>query len=200
MDNIGELPPGGSTGVKAAGDWELDVLGCPYGGPNGGRDLDGEFFSPATEFHADKFGLPPVVYYHGFDGVTGKPAGTPEYIGRTTAREVKSDGVWYRVVLDRTSALAKQVWEAAQKGLARASSGAVTHLMRVGRDGHITQWPVAELSVFDAVGRRQPINAYAVALPAVKALYRQVWCCQRRRTWAKKRWFLRPQKVSRWMM
>ncbi|MBA3945919.1 MAG: hypothetical protein H0X37_15305 [Herpetosiphonaceae bacterium] len=164
-----------SDGVKAVGEsdthWELDVLGCPYGGPNGGRDVDGEFFSPATEFHADKFGLPPVVYYHGYDGATGKPAGSPEYIGRTTAREVKSDGVWYRVVLDRTNALAQQVWEAAQKGVARASSGAVTHLMRVGRDGHILQWPVVELSVFDAVGRRQPANAYAVALPAVKAVY-----------------------------
>ena len=41
------------------------------------------------------------------------------------------------------------------------------------RDGHIREWPVTELSIFDAVGNRQPANNYAVALPAMKAVYAQ---------------------------
>lgn len=152
------------------GEWVLDVLGNPWGGPNGGRDSDGEFFSPQTKFHEDKFGLPPAVYYHGYDPDNGRPSGEPQYIGKTVSREVRSDGVWYRVVLDKASRFAQRVWEAAKQGIARASSGS-NHLHRVDKDGHIREWPVTELSIFDAVGKRQPANSYAVALPAMKAVY-----------------------------
>ena len=40
-------------------------------------------------------------------------------------------------------------------------------------DGHIAEWPVGELSVFDADGPRQPANRYAVAVPVLKAVYDQ---------------------------
>jgi hypothetical protein len=152
-----------------AGEWVLEVLGNPWG-----RDTHGERFSERTNFHADKFGLPVVVYYHGF-GTDNKPMGEPEYIGVTVGREVKSDGVWYRVILDKAKEFAKRVWEAAQKGMARASSGSANHLVRKSFDGEILHWPVVELSVFDidpAAGR-VPAHSYAVALPAVKALYQQ---------------------------
>lgn len=152
------------------GEWVLEVLGNPWGGPNGGRDSDGEYFDQTTKFHEDKFGLPPAVYYHGYDPDNGRPSGEPQYIGQTVAREVRQDGVWYRVVLDKASQFARRVWEAAQRGIARASSGS-NHLHRVDKDGHIREWPVTELSIFDAVGKRQPANAYAVALPAMKAVY-----------------------------
>jgi len=156
--------------VKAVGDWELDVLGCPYGGPEGGKDSQGEYFDAATKFHEDKFGLPPAVYYHGF-APDGKPSGDPVFIGKTTSREARTDGIWYRVILDKTNAFAKRVWEAAMNGVARASSGAVSHLVRTDSDGHIRHWPVAELSIFEATEGRRPANAYAVALPAMKAIY-----------------------------
>ena len=39
--------------------------------------------------------------------------------------------------------------------------------------GRITHWPFAELAVFDTGKDRKPANAYAVALPAIKALYAQ---------------------------
>lgn len=165
-----ETLPVKALGGGDEGAWELDVLGAPFGGPNNGRDLDGEFFTAETKFHEDHFALPPVVYYHGYDPDTGKPAGSPQYIGKTTARTVKEDGVWYRVALDKASALARRVWEAAKNGVARASSGS-NHLSRVAQDGRILEWPVFELSVFDAVGNRRPSNAYAVALPVTKALY-----------------------------
>lgn len=151
-------------------EWVLEVLGNPYGGPHDGRDVDGEYFSQRTKFHADRFALPPVVYYHGMDE-TGRPAGSPQYIGRTVSREERADGVWYRVLLDKASEFARRVWEAAKRGAARASSGSAAHLVRRNEDGEIIEWPVVELSVFDADGQRQPANAYAVALPAAKALY-----------------------------
>lgn len=149
----------------------LDVLGIPYGGPDR-RDSDGEYFSPATKLHEDKYPLPPVVYYHGLTP-DGRPAGEPQYIGRAVGYEDRPDGRWYRVVLDAASTLARRVWEAAKQGLARASSGSVAHLVRKAADGHIVEWPVAELSVFDIGPGRQPANSYAVAVPALKAVYEQ---------------------------
>jgi hypothetical protein len=161
--------------VKAVLDtdeWELDVLGCPYGGPNNGRDAQGEFFAQDTKFHEDKFGLPPVVYYHGY-GDDGKPASEPVFIGRTLKRWRDAAGEWFRVRLDKASREAQRVWEAAKQGSARASSGAVSHLVRTAPDGHILHWPVAELSIFDTANGKQPANAYAVALVAAKSLWEQ---------------------------
>jgi len=152
--------------------WELDVLGVPYGGPNGGRDSDGEYFSAQTKLYLDKYPTVPAVYYHGYDE-NGNPASEPQIIGKTTGYELKPDGVWFRVLLDQANDYARRVWDAAKNGIARASSGSLAHMRRVARDGHITHWPVAELSIFDAVGKRQPANQYAVALPVMKAVYAQ---------------------------
>ena len=158
--------------IKSGDTWELDVLGVPYGGPNNGRDSDGEYFSSQTKLYLDRYPTVPAVYYHGYDE-NGAPASEPQIIGKTTGYEVKQDGVWFRVVLDQANDYARRVWEAAKNGVARASSGSIAHLRRVARDGHITHWPVAELSIFDAVGKRQPANQYAVALPVMKAVYAQ---------------------------
>ena len=166
-----------------AGEWVLDVLGVPFGGPNGGRDSDGQFFSPSTNVYADQFPSPPVVYYHGYTP-EGKPAGDPQIIGKVTGIEKRQDGWWYRVVLDRANEFASRVWSAAQKGTARASSGTILHMARmlvagVKRvwdritKGEIISWPVAELSLIDAEGQRQPANQYAVAIPAMKMMYEQ---------------------------
>jgi hypothetical protein len=154
--------------VKARGDWELDVLGVPFGDPST-LDSDGQFFDSRTRLHGDKYPLPPVVYYHGMDA-NGRPSGEPQYIGKTVGFEDRPDGRWYHVVLDKTNEMARRVWEAAKQGIARASSGSIGHLARFAQDGHITEWPVAELSVFDAIGNRQPANQYAVALPRMKAI------------------------------
>jgi len=84
---------------------------------------------------------------------------------------VKPDGVWYRVVLDKAQKLAERVWEAAQKGMAAASSGTIEHLSRIAKDGEILEWPMGELSLFETDTGKQPSNTYAVALPAMKAVY-----------------------------
>uniref|UniRef100_A0A6M3JBI3 Putative capsid protein n=1 Tax=viral metagenome TaxID=1070528 RepID=A0A6M3JBI3_9ZZZZ len=166
------VPEASKATIKAAGDWTLDVLGLPYGGPQNGRDSQGEYFSADTKWLLDRGfpELPPAVYYHGFSP-EGKPMGAPEYIGRTVKRWADNAGIWYRVALDKASQWAKRVWDAAQQDKARASSGTAEHLRRVDHDGHIREWPVIELSLFDIEGDRQPANAYAVAIPAVKALY-----------------------------
>jgi len=158
--------------VKAVGDWELDVLAVPYGGPDRGRDRQGEFFNKDTNLYLDQFDKPLVTYYHGFDP-QGYPQGEPEVIGEVLSMEKKSDGLWVRVLLDKASQYAQRVWEAAKEGLARASSGTIEHIRRVARNGLITHWPFAELALLDKEGDRKPANAYAVALPVMKAAYKQ---------------------------
>ncbi len=155
--------------IKAGDDWVLDVLGVPFGGPNGGKDSDGEYFSAQTKLYLDRY-TPVPLYYHGYDE-NGRPHGEPQVLGKTVSHTVKNDGVWFRVILDKASVYAARVWEAAQKGIARASSGSIAHLVRKAADGHLLQWPAVELSIFDAVGKRQPANQYAVAMPAAKAVY-----------------------------
>lgn len=158
--------------VKAAGEWELDVLYMPYGGPKNGKDAQGEYFSARTEEHADKFPHPVILYYHGFDP-SGKPQGAPEVIGKALTRWADSAGRWVRIKLDSMSQYARRIWDSAQKGLARASSGSIAHLVRRDADGHLTNWPVVEISLIDTDGKRQPANSYAVALPATKSLYQR---------------------------
>ena len=69
-------------------------------------------------------------------------------------------GVWFDVMLS-DNPLADRVWEAANAGTAKASSGAVNYLVRKDASGEILTWPLAELSVFDTGQGRQPANQLA---------------------------------------
>jgi hypothetical protein len=158
--------------IKSGDEWRLEVLGVPFGSTSD-KDSDGQYFDADTAVHDDKYPTIPAVYYHGRDP-QGRPMAEPEYFG--TAKHTRTDerGHWYEVVLDKTKALARRVWEAAQKGIARASSGAAPHLVRIDHaTGRIKEWAVVELSVFDAEGGRQPANKHAVAIPMMKAMYEQ---------------------------
>jgi len=147
--------------------WELDILGIPFG-DYAHRDADGEYFDADTELHADKFGLPPLVHYHGY-GDDKKHLPEPEYVGRTIRRWVDKAGVWFRAVLNQDSIRAAALWVAARRGTVRASSGSVAHLVRTAPDGHIKEWPVAELSIFDMATGKNPANRLAVVRPGAKA-------------------------------
>ena len=162
--------------IKALGDWEIEVLGVPFGSPDN-RDAHGEFFDASTELHLDKFPAPPVVYYHGFSGNNRgvSEMKSPEYIGKTVGIDKRLDGVWYRVILDKSKAFARKVWEAAQRGIAFASSGTVPHLSRRGENGHIAEWVVAELSLVDGNKNenREMASRDAVAIPVLRSIYKQ---------------------------
>lgn len=152
--------------VKAGDEWMLNVLAVPYGGDRDGKDSDGQFFSPKTRLHLDKFDKPIILYYHGYNE-DGTPQGDPVIIGEAVSHETKQDGVWWRIALDKANELAKRVWDAAKQGIAKASSGSIAHLVRYDkRTGEIQNWPLVEISLFDAIGKRQPANQYAVAMPA----------------------------------
>ena len=81
----------GETLVKAAGEYELDVLLVPFGGPDKGRDTDGQFFSSDTQTQHDIYKTIPAYYYHGYDP-DGKPQGDPVVIGRMTYDHTDAKG------------------------------------------------------------------------------------------------------------
>ena len=156
--------------IKIAGEMELDVCYMPYSGQRGGKDADGQYFSPRTNEHAAKFPTPLVLYYHGYKA-QGQPSPMPIEIGASTNNRWQDKaGRWLRVKLDAAIEEANQVWQSAQKGNARASSDSVAHLVRIADDGEIINWPFVGISLFETETGKKPANSYAFALPAAKAL------------------------------
>jgi hypothetical protein len=158
-----------SLAIKVAGEWALDVL-VPFGSP-ARKDSHGEWFDMQTDFAADYYPLPPAVYHHGY-AENKRPDRKPEYLGKTVSRTVKaSEGIWHRVELEPSKPRAAKIMRAAREGKAAASPGSIEHLIRRAPNGHLEHWPIVELSIFDTYDGQRPANPYAVAIPAVKAIY-----------------------------
>lgn len=135
----------------------IDVLGLPYGGPNNGKDNDGNWFSPETNFMDGENDAPSVMYGHGgmlnFDRHTH---------GRSVARWYDQDGGWFKVLLDPESPRFEQLYEAHVLGLLRASTGVIPATADIEPNGHIKQWQVGELSLIDLRDGIKPSNGYAI--------------------------------------
>ena len=138
------------------------VLGVPYSGQLQGRDADGEAFHEQTEIWLKSGDYVNLTYYHGFDPEEpGKKQEKPALIGRAIYTGKDSRGHWFEPMLDESEPLAKRLLDAGVETL-RASSGAVSHLVRKSAGGLIDVWPVGELALFDTNEWRKPANEYAV--------------------------------------
>lgn len=138
------------------------VLGVPYGGPIQGRDLDGEAFTEATDIWLKIGDQVNLTYYHGFDAdKAGDKQDNPALIGRAVYVGKDARGHWFEPALDAEEPLAQRLMKAGIETL-RASSGAVSHLVRKSAGGLIDVWPVGELALFDTNEWRKPANEFAV--------------------------------------
>ena len=167
--------------VKAVGDWELDLNILPFS-----KDADGQWFDPATETMAEKFAQPLIMYQHGVAEGAKDIQGSPMILGDPVPGSFRkeADGWHINVILNKAVAKAKEIMDAAYKGLVAVSSGSISHLARLeiggkmhmynkNKPGRIAVWPVAEISLWEmANGNLRPANKYAYALPAMKAIYR----------------------------
>ena len=139
----------------------LRVLGVPFSGPYSGRDADGEAFHDKTDIWLKVGDVVPVTYYHGFgpdDPSEFQPI--PLVIGRAKYEGVDERGHWFEAKLDGNEPLALRIIEGTEKS--RASSGAISHLVRMGKAGMIDVWPIGELAIFDTNEWRLPANDFAV--------------------------------------
>ena len=151
--------------VRALDGRRLEVLAAPYGSPTD-RDHLNEWFSARTEFMIGVGDKRPALYFHGFTPdkkMSVKP--TANVLGTSHVSRVDDDGVWMEVAL-KDGRLADRVWEAAEKGTCRASTGSINYLTRSDdKTGEVLSWPIAELSLIDEGLGRHPVNDKAIALP-----------------------------------
>lgn len=159
--------------IKADGDYTdpgWRVLGVPYGGPIKGRDLEGEAFHEDTNIWLTPGQTVWLTYYHGL-GPDAPDAmqEIPAVIGKATYSGDDERGHWFDVLLDESEELARRVIAAGPERV-RASSGAVSHLVRMGKGGLIDIWPVGELALFDVNEWRIPANDYAVIEAKAKVI------------------------------
>lgn len=145
--------------IKLLADDTLQILAVPFGGPApGGRDLDGEYFSPHTDLCLDWFPTSrPLLYDHGLDAKTAVSV-----IGRvdSTTAIKEDDGWWVRAQLDRSANYHGLIKELLNHDALYASSGAMPHLTQKSRTGEILRWPWVELSLTPT-----PANAFARVEP-----------------------------------
>ena len=168
--------------AKAVGDWELDVLAIPFGS----RDSDGQWFDDRTDIMHEAFTTPLVVYQHGVKQGAQALDEKPVVLGKAIpgSLEKRVDGWHIRVLLDKAVNYAKGIMEAAKQGLVAVSSGSISHLARLdiggkliqyekNRPGRIAVWALGEISLWEkGNGNLSPANQFAVALPVMKAMYR----------------------------
>lgn len=135
------------------------VLAIPYGGPFGGKDLDGEYFSPATDIKPDWFDRRPLVWHHNLDKSMPEPV-----LGTADDLEQQKDGWWTTVWLNRSH----QYWSAVNKlltsGKVYGSSGSLPNFVKTAKTGEILVWPYIEQTLTPT-----PANPYSVVV-AAKAL------------------------------
>jgi hypothetical protein len=173
----------GNFAVKAVGEWELDVLVIPFGS----RDSDGQWFDANTDIKEDAYSTPLAIYHHGIkQGARGLEE-NPIVIGSTLPGSLKKqmDGWHLRLLLNKALQQAKDVMQAAYKKMVAVSSDSISHLARLeiggkliqyekNKPGRIAVWPLAGYSLWElGNGNFRPANHRAIALPAMKAMYRQ---------------------------
>lgn len=153
----------------------VEGIGMPYGGPLNGKDLQEEYFTPATDFCLKWFDKRPVLYQHGFDGDL-----KTEVIGVQFETTTKDAGQWVKVQLDKSCRYWEQIKALINAGKLYFSSGAVPHLVERGVGGEIKRWPWVELSftptpanplaVVDSFKAMAWLKSVGIADEAVKAL------------------------------
>ena len=137
------------------------------------RDVDGEFFTKATEFGTAQ--NLPVYLEHGMDPVVGI-----ERIGVTTNIKADDRGLWIDRELDkRVAAYEQRVKVLIERGLLGDSTGSLAHLTRYGeRKGgvrEIKHWPLGEVSLVTTPAQPLQHTAFAKAADdrglCIKALH-----------------------------
>jgi len=172
--------------VKAVGNDKLDVIPVPFGTKQT-ADSDGQWFDPFTDIKEDVFQTPLVIYQHGIKRGGRSHDEKPNIIGQSLPGTWKKQGDgWHITVrLNMDKQEAQDIMQAAYKREVAVSSDSISHLARLdvggkliqydkNRPGRIAVWPLAGFSLWEMGGGNfRPANRSAVALPAMKAIYRE---------------------------
>lgn len=157
-----------SLAVKVLDDTGDTLKVAGWGVVFGGQDLEGDTFTPDTDFWLDRpEGPRPVLYDHSFNA----PGLTVLGYAKATKTD---DGLWVEAELDRHNQYVRMLERLIRAGVLGWSSGAVAHLVR--RDGNrIVSWPIAEFSLTPTPAEPRTlgisvVRSLADTQPALKAL------------------------------
>lgn len=138
------------------------VLSIPFGGPKGGKDTDGEFFSINTDIKPDWFDRRPAIWHHNLDGTmkADSTIGTADDLGLD-----EDIGWWSTLWLDRTHRYWAEIDKWLRDGKLYGSSGTMPNFVRTDRKtGEILSWPFVEQTLTPT-----PANFYS-QVSAAKAI------------------------------
>lgn len=128
------------------------------------RDLQGEFFTPETEFQLDMYPSRPALYHHGFD-----PTLQVKQVGIITTLKTDDVGLWAEAQLDLHDRYIAAIHRLVQQGKLSWSSGSVPHWVQVDPDGHIRRWPIVEGSLTPTPAQ-PPVGEHTTLITTLKAL------------------------------
>lgn len=160
-----------TSAIKAVDGQELtlDIVGLPFG-----ADRQNQVFTAQTNIDLSVGDSVPVYFYHGFNERAAKAVsrvGRAVYQGMGTLDGVT--GQLFRVTLNPAVPLAHKLYADAVKGLVRASSDSMAHLVRpygiLGKPGTVTSWPISGMSLMDASTYESAVNPQAIARAATIA-------------------------------
>ena len=106
------------------------------------RDLQGEFFTPATDVGLDWYERRPLLYHHGLDGALKAAV-----IGVIDHLQPDEIGLWAEAQLDLHKRYVRAVQRLVEQGVLGWSSGSLPHLVEVSDEGRIKRWPIVEGSL-----------------------------------------------------
>ena len=161
-----ELPPAPlpNTAIKALDDegrvgGYLVVWGSPAQ-----KDLQGEYFTPATELGLDWYPQRPVLYHHGLDGDL-----KASIVGVIDTLKADDTGLWAEAQLNLRQRYVRAVRQLIDKGVLGWSSGSLPHLVDVEADGQIKRWPIVEGSMTPT-----PAEPRQTDIAVIKSAYKEL--------------------------
>jgi hypothetical protein len=122
--------------VKALGDGKVGGYLVTFGDSKH-TDLEGDYFTPSTDFDLERSTKATVLYNHGLDKtLKGKKLGVGEM-------KVDDAGVWIEAQLELRDDYERAIYDMAQKGKLGWSSGTAAHLVerkKSGKSYEILSW------------------------------------------------------------
>jgi phage head maturation protease len=148
------------SSVKFLSETETSVKVGGYGVVFGGNDLQGETFTPETDYALDLVPVKPVYYDHTLnDAVKNTRLGSVDKI------TVDDIGLWIEAELEKANEYTQAVMKLVAQGVVGWSSGTVSHLAR--REGSVIKsWPIVEFSL-----TATPAEPRTIGAKQLKALY-----------------------------
>lgn len=122
--------------VKALGDGKVGGYLVSFGDSKH-TDLEGDYFTPNTDFDLERSTKSTVLYQHGLDKTL---KGTKLGVGEM---KVDDAGVWIEAQLELRDDYERAIYDMAQKGKLGWSSGTAAHLVerkKVGKSYEIEAW------------------------------------------------------------